>query len=90
MPESLLSRDNSEGVVGTFRTNRRLAVCFAVADGAISEGDACRYLGLDERTFQEIYAAAQRWGADIKDSLADDGAPKLVTDAATAAPPQPE
>jgi hypothetical protein len=90
MPESLLSRDNSEGLVGTYRTNRRLAVCFALADDAITWEEACRYLGLDEHTLKEIYTAAQQWAADIKESLADDSAPKLVTDASTAAQPQPE
>jgi hypothetical protein len=89
MPESLLTKDNSEGLVGLYRTNRRLAVCFALADDAVTWEEACRYLGLDERTLKEIYAAAQRWAAEIKESLAE-RAERDTSDGEAAAQPQPE
>ena len=56
------------------RTNTRLAVCFAVAEGTLTEAQGASYLGLDARTFAEIYAAAQRWATDIKEGLPTDGA----------------
>lgn len=56
------------------RTNTRLAVCFAVAEGTLTELQGASYLGLDARTFAEIYAAAQRWATDIKEGLPTDGA----------------
>jgi len=89
MPESLLTKDNTEGVVGLYRTNRRLAVCFAVATDDISREEACRYLGLDARTFREIYTAAKQWAADIKESLAE-RTERNTTDGEAAAQPQPQ
>jgi hypothetical protein len=51
------------------RTNDRLMVCYAVAAGIMSEGQACAHLGLDRVTFREILAAAEAWAEEAARNL---------------------
>ena len=65
MFEGALPRENPPGRF----TNTRLAVCFAVATTAMSEGEACAYLGIDRVTFREIFSAAERWAEEMQRDL---------------------
>src|SRR5262245_60431608 len=79
MPEHDLAPNlwrTSASVRNLVTTNDRLMVCFAVAAGIMSEGQAVRHLGLDRVTFREIFAAAERWAEEAERNLERQAAPQ--------------